>query len=109
MPTMWHNACNSFNQEFEKTKWRSTMQRHIKQTNSILDPVCGMTVNQLLTEIVTTIQGQTYYFCAEGCRDAFVADPQKYLTPSRPKKKGFWGRYLERLEKATGGKSMNCH
>jgi len=106
---MWHNACSSFKQEFKKIKRRSTMQRQLKQTNSALDPVCGMTVNQRQTEIVTTIQGQTYYFCAEGCREAFVADPQKYLTPACPKKKGFWGRYLERLEKATGGKSMNCH
>ena len=86
------------------------MQRQLKQTNSALDPVCGMTVTQRLSDIATTIQGQTYYFCAEGCREAFVADPQKYLTPAAPpKKKGFWGRYLERLEKATGGKAMNCH
>ncbi|CAB1059498.1 hypothetical protein D1BOALGB6SA_4260 [Olavius sp. associated proteobacterium Delta 1] len=85
------------------------MQRQLKQTNSALDPVCGMTVNQRLTEIVTIIQGQTYYFCAEGCREAFVADPQKYLSSAPPKKKGLWGRYLERLEKATGGKAMNCH
>ena len=85
------------------------MQTQLKQTNSALDPVCGMTVNQRLTDIVTTIQGQTYYFCAEGCREAFEADPQKYLAPAPPKKKGLWGRYLERLEKATGGKSMNCH
>ena len=26
------------------------------------------------------VQGQTYYFCAKGCRDAFVADPEKYLA-----------------------------
>ena len=85
------------------------MQSQLNQTNSVSDPVCGMTVNRHLTEIATTIQGQTYYFCAEGCRKAFVADPQKYLAPAHPKKKGWWGRYLERLEKATGGKSMNCH
>jgi YHS domain-containing protein len=85
------------------------MQNQLKQTSSVLDPVCGMTVNQHIAEIVTTIQGQTYYFCAEGCREAFVADPQKYLNPAPLKKKGWWGRYLERLEKATGGKSMHCH
>jgi YHS domain-containing protein len=106
---MWHNACISFYQAFKKTKGRFSMQKQRKQTNSALDPVCGMTVNQRLTDIVTTIQGQTYYFCAEGCRKAFEADPQKYLSPALPKKKGFWGRYLDRLEKATGGKSMNCH
>jgi YHS domain-containing protein len=85
------------------------MQKQLKQTNTVLDPVCGMTVNQHITEIATNIQGQTYYFCAEGCRKAFVADPQKYLNPAILKRKGWWGRYLERLEKVTGGKSMNCH
>ena len=85
------------------------MQKQLKQTDSALDPVCGMTVNQRQADIVTTIQGQTYYFCAEGCRKSFVVDPQKYLSPAPPKKKGFWGRYLDRLEKTTGGKAMNCH
>ena len=85
------------------------MRKQLKKTNSVLDPVCGMTVNQHITEIVTSIQGQTYYFCAEGCREAFVADPQKYLNPAPQRKKGWWGRYLERLEKTSGGKAMKCH
>jgi len=85
------------------------MQKQQKQTITDIDPVCGMKVNQRITKIVTTIQGHKYYFCAEGCRKAFLADPQKYLIPPPSKKKGLWGRYLERLEKATAGKSMNCH
>jgi YHS domain-containing protein len=85
------------------------MQQQQNQAKAALDPVCGMTVNQRVTEIATTIQDQTYFFCAEGCRKAFVADPQKYLNPAPSKRKGWWGRYLDRLEKATGGKSMNCH
>jgi len=85
------------------------MQKQQKQTTTGIDPVCGMKVNHRITKIATTIQGQKYYFCAEGCRKTFVADPQKYLTSAPPKKKGLWGRYLERLEKTTAGKSMNCH
>ena len=85
------------------------MQRQQKQTNATLDPVCGMTVNQDHAEIEATIQGHKYYFCAEGCRKAFVANPDKYLNPAPAKKRGLWGRYLDRLEKATAGKSMNCH
>ena len=57
------------------------------------------------TDSVATVEGQAYYFCAEGCRETFVKHPKKYLEP---KKKGMWGRYLERLEKATGGKAMKC-
>jgi YHS domain-containing protein len=74
--------------------------------NSAKDPVCGMTVDPERTDIVATVEGQAYYFCAEGCRKAFVKHPKKYLEP---KKKGMWGRYLERLEKATGGQEMKCH
>ena len=85
------------------------MQRQPKQTNTVPDPVCGMTVNRRITDFATTIGANTYYFCAESCREAFVADPQKYLNPAPQKKKGLWGRYLQRLEKATAGKSMNCH
>jgi len=30
----------------------------------------------------TKHDGQTYYFCAAGCKKAFEAEPQKYLDPS---------------------------
>lgn len=76
------------------------------EINSAIDPVCGMTVDPEKTDIVATVEGQAYYFCAEGCRKAFLENPKKYLEP---KKKGWWGRYTERLEKATGGKAMKCH
>ena len=109
MHTMWHNACSPNNRSFDTIEWRSTMLKQLKKTNSSMDPVCGMTVDQRKTELATTLRGQTYYFCAVGCREAFVADPNKYLQSAPKKKKGMWGRYLERLEKATGGKSMNCH
>ena len=76
------------------------------EINSAIDPVCGMTVNPKMTDIVATVEGQAYYFCAEGCHKAFIENPKKYLEP---KKKSWWGRYTERLEKATGGKAMKCH
>ena len=76
------------------------------EINSAIDPVCGMTVNPKMTDIVATVEGQAYYFCADGCRKAFIENPKKYLEP---KKKSWWGRYTERLEKATGGKAMKCH
>ena len=71
-----------------------------------IDPVCGMAVDPAATEISTVQDGKTYYFCASACRDAFKADPSKYL---KPKRKGIWGRYMDRLQKATGGKAMTCH
>ena len=71
-----------------------------------VDPVCGMSVNPSANGITSELDGQTYYFCAECCRKAFEDDPQKFI---RAKKKGLWGRYMDRLQKATGGKAMKCH
>ena len=85
------------------------MNQTATETNTVIDPVCGMSVNPRTTEIEVTIEGQTYYFCAEGCRQTFVKTPEKYLEPCPEKRKGLWGRYMQRLEKATGGKAMKCH
>ena len=73
------------------------------------DPVCGMDVIPSTTDITAEIDGNTYYFCAEGCRNSFVKDPQKYLCSPPTKKKGIWKRYLARLEKSSGGNAMKCH
>ena len=43
------------------------------------DPVCGMEVDPRTATQTSTHQGQTYYFCAPGCKRAFEAQPAKYL------------------------------
>ena len=47
------------------------------------DPVCGMQVDPATAQHTATYEGQTYYFCAPGCKRAFEADPAKYLPSSR--------------------------
>ncbi len=44
------------------------------------DPVCGMKVTPGPDAISYDYAGETYYFCREGCRDKFAADPEKYLS-----------------------------
>ena len=73
------------------------------------DPVCGMKVPPEKGDLFFSYQGCWYYFCAETCRKAFEKDPLKYLAIKSPKRKGIWGRYLDRLNKATGGKQIKCH
>ena len=51
--------------------------------NSAKDPVCGMTVDPERTDSVATVEGQAYYFCAEGCRETFVKHPKIYLEPKK--------------------------
>ena len=46
------------------------------------DPVCGMTVDRRKTPFRSEWGGKTYYFCGEGCKSRFDADPESYLDPS---------------------------
>lgn len=71
-----------------------------------IDPVCGMDVQPATAAATTCYNGIQIYFCAEGCRKAFESDPQRYTLSQR---KGFWRRYLDRLNKATGGRPPACH
>jgi YHS domain-containing protein len=43
------------------------------------DPVCGMEVDEASPAATMEYKGEKYYFCAEGCKVAFEADPEKYL------------------------------
>ncbi len=46
------------------------------------DLVCGMDVNEEEAKakgLTTEYQGQTYYFCAPGCKRAFEQNPQQYV------------------------------
>jgi Cu+-exporting ATPase len=42
------------------------------------DPVCGMKVTRDAPERAS-FEGRTYYFCCDGCRTQFEADPPKFL------------------------------
>jgi len=44
-----------------------------------IDPICGMTVPVVEGAITATHDGVAYYFCAPGCRKAFLADPESAL------------------------------
>ncbi len=44
-----------------------------------IDPVCGMSVDRDSAPAHTAWQGQTIYFCANGCRDEFMASPAQFL------------------------------
>ena len=43
-----------------------------------VDPVCGMAVEREKAVTLTWDQ-QAYYFCAQGCRDEFAANPELFL------------------------------
>lgn len=44
-----------------------------------IDPVCKMEVDEKTAKWTLEYQGETYYFCAPGCKAAFEKEPEKYL------------------------------
>jgi len=54
------------------------------QPTEALDPVCGMTVQIEGAEFQTEYNGQTFYFCCEGCKTSFENDPERYLSKPAP-------------------------
>ena len=46
---------------------------------SATDPVCGMSVDPASAKHSAEFAGKTYYFCSAGCREKFLAEPQRYL------------------------------
>lgn len=51
---------------------------------SVIDPVCGMSVNPEKTDHHHEYAGRVYDFCSAKCQDKFIADPQKYLGEKPP-------------------------
>ncbi len=46
---------------------------------TVRDPVCGMDIDPATAAAKSEYKGQTYYFCAPGCKKAFDANPEKYV------------------------------
>lgn len=46
-----------------------------------IDPVCGMEVDVAEARWIAEFEGETYYFCAPGCKTAFEKDPVSHLKP----------------------------
>jgi P-type Cu+ transporter len=52
-------------------------------THFAVDPVCGMKVDPHTAKHRAHHAGRTYYFCSNGCREKFVADPARYLAKQK--------------------------
>ena len=46
---------------------------------AVKDLVCGMMIDPQTAAATSEYKGQTYYFCARGCKIAFDKDPEKYI------------------------------
>jgi YHS domain-containing protein len=53
---------------------------HEQAASGTADPVCGMPIDPTTANRSAEYQGQTYYFCAPGCRKSFLQDPARFLA-----------------------------
>jgi xanthine dehydrogenase accessory factor len=70
---------------------RTTQKAHTSQlelvsepvvTAVFRDPICGMQVNSRKTPHRSEYQGEQFFFCCAGCKQAFDKEPAKYLAMS---------------------------
>jgi len=58
-----------------------------------MDPVCGMKVDpNAAATLRTQKNGKTYYFCSDGCKKTFEANPAKYVHEMAAQDGGKAGR-----------------
>jgi Cu+-exporting ATPase len=58
---------------------------HAHHATSAKDPVCGMDVSLDAGKPTAEHAGTVFHFCSQKCHDKFVADPQRYLSPTPTK------------------------
>jgi Cu+-exporting ATPase len=50
---------------------------------TVVDPVCGMSVDPSTSRHRFEHTGDSYYFCCAGCRTKFAAEPRRYLNKTK--------------------------
>ena len=62
---------------------RYDMKKSHPVTEMAEDPVCHMVVGKTTAAASADYAGKTYYFCAPGCKTAFLENPDKYVTEEK--------------------------
>ena len=52
------------------------------ETIIVRDPVCGMEIYPDNAAGTSVYEGQIYYFCSPGCKEAFDKEPERYVGQS---------------------------
>jgi Cu+-exporting ATPase len=58
---------------------------HHAAAESVVDPVCGMTIDPSDAAGTSQYNGETIYFCNPHCKTKFDADPERYITRGTPR------------------------
>ena len=66
-----------------ETGGRDSMDAVDPAPATAIDPICGMTVAAVESSVHADVDGVRWYFCCEGCRTAFLADPKAHAKVGR--------------------------
>ncbi|UCC41606.1 MAG: YHS domain-containing protein [Candidatus Aminicenantes bacterium] len=82
----YYFCCDNCKEAFIKNPKKYTQKKgheghmlaghHAEET--VVDPVCGMKIKKSDAKATYEHNGETYYFCMEGCKNKFKKDPDKY-------------------------------
>jgi xanthine dehydrogenase accessory factor len=73
-------AAGHFSQRKTSQQSHSRIDLPLLEPESVIDLVCGMTVEAVAANRPFTYEGITYYFCAPGCRATFEKDPTSFIN-----------------------------
>ena len=62
---------------------KETLMKYRNEERTFKDPVCGMSVSRTTAIDELRYLGKIYYFCAGTCRQAFEAEPEKFIRYHR--------------------------
>jgi Cu+-exporting ATPase len=91
----WHFCCGNCLARFKADP--ETYLRKAAEHGKARDPVCGMTVDKERAAGTSDFAGRTWYFCSQGCKHKFDAEPERYA------------RAAESPRKPEGGKARGIH
>jgi Cu+-exporting ATPase len=58
------------------------MKHSASNTATVIDPVCGMTIDPATAAGSSTVNGDTIHFCSRSCKTNFDAAPEEYAPAS---------------------------
>ena len=73
-------GCGSGDGNAHKTGSEKSIDVSPDQLSTKLDPVCQMSMDQHPITDTMSYQGKLYGFCSSGCKEAFAAEPEKFLS-----------------------------
>lgn len=66
-------------------KFESVKEDGRKSPEYYINPVCGIPIDMNNPKHIVTYNGEKVYFCCDGCKTKFDADPEKYMKTAKAK------------------------